>query len=127
MSAITSLEWLVATDIIGRSMLVGQRPMKSLLRLSVRSSSFLKIGSLVFSDIVHVDGWPWYLVIDVASFLKKYFGGPNLGPMGLNQAQNEVLRHFIEFGSYFFLEIAYSDSLCVSVKHLVEVKPWKIF
>ena len=90
MSAITLLEWLVATDVIGRSMLVGQRPMKSLLRLSVRSSSFLKIGSLIFSDIIHVDSWPWYLVIDVASFLKKYFDGPNLGPMGLNQAQNEV-------------------------------------
>ena len=48
----------------GRSTLAGQRPMKSLssvgpsvcpsVRLSVRPSlSFLKIGSLVFSNIVH--------------------------------------------------------------------------
>ena len=38
------------------SALVGERPMKSLLSVcrSVRlSPSFLKIGSLVFSDIVH--------------------------------------------------------------------------
>ena len=43
-----------------------QRPMESLssisLRLSVRPSvrlslSFFKIGSLVFSDIVHYDSW----------------------------------------------------------------------
>ena len=31
--------------------------------------------------------------------------------MGLNQAQNEVFRHFIESGSYSFLEIEYFDSL----------------
>ena len=34
----------------------------------------------------------------------------NLGSMGLNQAQNEVFHHFLEFGSYCFLEIAYNDS-----------------
>ena len=34
--------------------------------------------------------------------LKKQIGGPT----DLNQAQNEVFRYFIEFGSYFFLEIA---------------------
>ena len=40
--------------------------------LSVRLSlSFLKIGSLVFSDIVHNDSWSWYLVTDGARFLKK--------------------------------------------------------
>ena len=48
----------------------------TLVRLSIclsthRSVSFLKIGSLVFSDIVHDDGWPWYLVTDGARFLKK--------------------------------------------------------
>ena len=43
--------------------------------------------------------------------MKKKFGGPNLSPTGLNQAQNEVFCHFIEFGSYVFLEIVYSDSL----------------
>ena len=43
-----------------------------LVRLSVRPSlSFLKIESLVFSDIVHYTCWPWYLVTDKAKFLKK--------------------------------------------------------
>ena len=74
----------------GRSALVGECPMKSLLfvcsslllsiRLSVRPSvhpfvcpslSFLKIGSFVFSDIVHDDSWPWYVRTDEARFLKK--------------------------------------------------------
>ena len=32
-------------------------------------------------------------------------------PNRLNQAQYEVFRHFLEFGSLFFLEIAYNDSL----------------
>ena len=40
--------------------------------LSVRPSrSFLKIGSLVFSDILHDDSWPWYLVTDETRFLGK--------------------------------------------------------
>ena len=47
---------------------------------------------------------------DKARFLKK-FHGPNLAATGLNQAQNEVFRHFLEFGSLVFLEIAYNDSL----------------
>ena len=39
---------------------------------SVRPTlSFLKIGSLVLSDIVHDDSWPSYLVTDEARFLKK--------------------------------------------------------
>ena len=46
-----------------------------------------------------------------ARFLKNNFGGSNLGPMGLNHAQNEVFCHFLEFESYVFLEIAYDDSL----------------
>ena len=37
--------------------------------------------------------------------------GPNLGLMDLNEAQNEVFRYFLEFGSYVFLEIGYNDSL----------------
>ena len=48
-----------------------------------------------------------YLVTAEARFLKKKL---LMGPMGLNQAQNEVFCHFIEFGSYVFLEIVYSDS-----------------
>ena len=35
------------------------------------SLSFFKIGSLVFSDIVHDDNWPRYLVTDQGGFLKK--------------------------------------------------------
>ena len=47
---------------------------------------------------------------DETRFRKK-IGGPNLSPMGLNQAQNKVFPHFLEFGSYVFLEIEYDDSL----------------
>ena len=62
-------------------------------------------------DIVHDHSWPWYLVTDEARFLKKKKttkknSGPNLGPAGLNQAQNEVFYHFLGFGLYVFLEIA---------------------
>ena len=91
---------------VGRSTLVGQRPMKSLSSVcqsicpSLRPLlSYLKIRLLVFSDILHDDSWPWYLVTDEAGFSKKGFGGPNLDPMGLNQTQNE-------FRSYVFLQIA---------------------
>ena len=50
---------------------------------------------------------------DEARFLKKKkkIGGANLGPMGLNQAQNEIFCYFLESGSLVFLEIACSDSL----------------
>ena len=55
---------------------------------SVRPSvSFLKILSLVFSDIVHDDNWLWYLVVDEARCFKKFFGSPILGQMGQNWAQ----------------------------------------
>ena len=43
--------------------------------------------------------------------VKKKIGGPNLGPTGLNQAQNEIFCHFMEFGSNALLEIAYNNSL----------------
>ena len=43
------------------------------------------------------------------SFGKK-IGGPNLGSMGLNQAQNEVFHHLLKFGLYVLLKIAYNDS-----------------
>ena len=60
----------------GCSTLVGQHPMKLLssvsVRLSVRPSlSFLKIGSLLSSDIVHDDSWPWYLMTDSQISEKK--------------------------------------------------------
>ena len=55
------------------------------------------------------DNWPWYLVTDEARFLGKKME-KNLGPMSLNQAENKVFRHFIEYG-YVFLEIRYNDRL----------------
>ena len=45
----------------------------SSVRPSVRLSSFLKIESLIFFDIVHDDSWPRYLVTNEARI-----GGPDL-------------------------------------------------
>ena len=42
---------------------------------------------------------------------EKKIGGPNLGPAGLNQAQNEVFHHFLELKTLVFLEIACNYSL----------------
>ena len=72
--------------------------------------SFLKIRSLVFSDVVDDNSWPWYLV-SITRLKKKKIDSLNLGPMDLNQDQNEIFSHFIEFGWYVFLEIASNDSL----------------
>ena len=44
------------------------------------------------------------------SDLKKKNWGLKLGITGLNMAQSEVFCHFVEFGSYFSLEIAYNNS-----------------
>ena len=103
---------------VGRSTLVGQRPMKSLRSVclsvcpSIRPSlSSLKIVSLIFSDIVHDDSWPWYLVVDTARFLKKKIGVPNLGQMGQIRTQNYFFCYFLKFGSLVLLDIAYNDSL----------------
>ena len=76
------------------------------------SLSFLKDGSLVFSDIVHGDSCPGYIVTDEARVLKKKkkICCLNLGPISLNHAQNEVFCHFLEFGSLVFLEIGYHDN-----------------
>ena len=76
---------------IGCATLNGQRSMKSLssVCLSVCSSlNFLKIGSLVFSHIVHDDMWPWYLMTDEVRFLKKKTNWrPEFGP---NTSQNRA-------------------------------------
>ena len=88
---------IIKPDIIERSTLVGQRPIKSLVRLSVclfvcpsvhLSLTFLKLGPLVFSDIVHDDNWPWYVKTDEARFLKKKNSGLNFGRRGQNCARN---------------------------------------
>ena len=61
----------------------------TLVRLSVCPSlNLLKIGLLVFSDIVHDNSWPWHLVSDGARFFEKKIGSPNLGQINQNQAQN---------------------------------------
>ena len=61
---------------------------------------------------------------DKTRILKKNFGGPNL-------VQNLLLLfffcHFIEFGSYVFLGITYSDSLrqcLISVRDKTPEKSW---
>ena len=56
------------------------------------SPSFLKTASSVLSGIVHGESWPWYRVTVEARFLKNIF------------------RHFLEFGSLVFLQIAYGNS-----------------
>ena len=73
---------------------------------SLSSLSFLNIGSLVFPDIVYDVSWRWYPVTNGARSLKKKFGGPNLGPMDLNQADNKFFCNFLKFKLYVFLEIA---------------------
>ena len=57
------------------------------ISLSVHPSlNFIKIGSLVFSNIVNDESWPWYLVTEKARILKKHLvaqigpNGPKLGP-----------------------------------------------
>ena len=91
---------VLLVNFVGCSTLIGQRPMKSLLSICPSvcpsvcpSLSFLKIGSLVFSNSVHDDSWP---------------NGPKSGlKLGF--------FHFLKFGSLVFLEIAYNDSVQQSV------------
>ena len=46
------------------------------VHLSVRPSitNFSQDWIITFSDIVHDDSWPWYLVVDKARFLKRKTG-----------------------------------------------------
>ena len=81
---------------------------------SVRPSlNFLKIGSLVFSDIYMLISYMFTLVFSDwrSQIFYKKVGGLNFGSMGLSQAQSEVFPHSLEFGWYVFLGIAYNDSL----------------
>ena len=101
----------------------------TLVRLSICPSvSFLKIGSLVFSDIVHDDSWPWYLVIDGAldfwkkkkkwrlKFRQKW---AKIGP------ETSFFCHFLKLRSLDFLEIAYNYNLkqcitsCIGKTHKI--------
>ena len=82
--------------------------------LSVRLSlSSLKIGSLVLSDIVHDDSWPWYLVTDRARFLKKTKKQNNnnkkmaagiWAKWAKIVPETSFFCHFLKFGSLVFLE-----------------------
>ena len=103
---------------IGHSTLVGQCPMKSLWStcLSIRPSlTFLKIGSLVFSFIVHDDSWPWYLVTAEARFFKKK--KKKILTTGIWAKWAKIgldIRFFdylLKFCSLVFLGIAWNDSL----------------
>ena len=74
---------------IGRSTLVGQHPLKLFssvclsVLVSVRPSlNVFKIGSLVFSDIVHDDSWSWFVVTEEDRFFKKKNWRPKFGPNG---------------------------------------------
>ena len=100
--------------IFRRSTLVGQHPIKSLLFVcpSVRLSlSFLKFGSLVFSDIVLDDSWPWYLVSDGARFLGKK-NRPEFRSNGQKwDPRLGFFCYFLKFGSLVFFEIEYNHSL----------------
>ena len=74
-----------------------------------RSLDFLKIGSLLFSDILHDYCWPWYLVTDETIFLKKNWWS-KFGCNGCKSSP-KFSHNFLEVGSLVFLEIAYNDSL----------------
>ena len=94
-----------------RRTLIGQGPMK--LVLSVRPSlRFLKIRSLVFSDIIQYDSWTWYLATYQARFLKKNWW-PKFGPNAPKSGTKWVFFfcRLIEIGSYVFLKISYNDNL----------------
>ena len=58
------------------------------------SLGFLKIWSLVVSDNVHDDNWPWYLVTDEARFFKTNVSSPNLGLMGQKKKEIEYSDSF---------------------------------
>ena len=62
-----------------------------------------------FSDIVHGDSWPWYIVTDEARFLKKkkVFGAK--GPE--SSLKLGFYCHLLKFDSLVSLAITCSDSL----------------
>ena len=81
------------------------------LRHKKNNTSLFSLIILFKVNQFHPLGYRKQKIKCLKSFWKKKFGSPKLGSMGLNQAQNEVFRHLLEFGSYVFLEIAYNDSL----------------
>ena len=75
------------------------------------SVSFLKIASLIFSDIGHDDSWIRYLVTDEARFLKKNLAARICAKWTKIGPKTRFFYHFFKFGSLVFLEITYNDSL----------------
>ena len=78
-----------------------QHLMKSLLSVcpSICPSAnpslrFVKIVSLVFSDIVYHDSWSWYLEV---RFLKKKYWQPKFGPNGPKSGLNLGFLPFSQF------------------------------
>ena len=78
------------------------------LFLSVRPfvTKFSQDWYISFSDIVHCDSWPWFLVTDNDRFLGGKNGSLNLGQMRQNWTQNHVF-----FCSLVFLPMTCNDSL----------------
>ena len=102
--------------------------MKSLSSVysSVRPSlSFLKIGSLVFSDIAHDDNLPWYLVTGEPRFLKKRFWRPKLRAHGSKSGQKLVFPQFSQVCFISFSLILHEIIACHIIWHLVEEKSTK--
>ena len=62
--------------------------------------SILKIGSIVFSDIVQDDSWPWYLVTDKARFLRKKIWQPKFGA---NRPKSRPELGFLLFSQVWFI------------------------
>ena len=115
------MSFYIATSYFGHSMSVGHQPMKPLSFVCpsacpsiTKFSQDSIIRFLIFYMMIGEHGR--YLVTDKARFLrgkKKKIGSMNLGLMGLNQSQIEVLHnlmglnqaqievlcHFLEFGS----------------------------
>ena len=66
---------------------------------------FLKTGSLVFSDIVHDDSWPWYLVTDEGRFLKKRNWRPKFRP---NCSKSGSKLGFLPFSQVWFVSFTWN-------------------
>ena len=59
--------------------------------------------------VTHICGNKFFLDL-TTNFIKKFWH-PELGPMGLSQAQNDVFCHFLKPGLYVLLEIECDDNL----------------
>ena len=76
---------------------------------------FLKFGSLVFLDIAYNDSLQQCITSSRGKTHQKNpyknFWGPNLGQRCQNRPGTRFFFHFLKFGTFVFLEIAYNNSL----------------